>query len=158
MNMRNSIFSFLVIIIGLTNCAKPIFNCGFGIDKNYVSINSEVLTLKTIGIRDTTTSLVRGTVLGKFYSNKSIAIDTVIFAAVGFINQLRKDTIGVTSDLTGNFRLIIDAGIYDIFISYTGFNTLEISNVNCKSGEIIELDVLLGQGYTFTKVSGDNRN
>ncbi len=151
-------FPFLFFIIGLTNCAKPIFICGFGFDSNYPSINSEVLTLKTIGINDTTTALISGHISGKFYSDKSIATDTLIFAAIGFISQLRKDTVGVSSGMTGEFRIDLNAGIYDIFISYTGFNTLEISQVHFNPGEIKELDVLLGQGYATTKVRGDNRD
>lgn len=125
---------------------------------NDLYIESEVSILRSIGIRDTTTALISGYTLGKYYYDKSLFTDTLVHSVIKFISKVQKDTVGVGSGTNGEFHKDLKAGTYDIFISYTGFNTLEISNVHFISGEIKELDVILGQGYSINKVRGDKPN
>ncbi len=137
----------------MTNCArKPIYNCGTGALMNIPSIESKILSLKTIGIGDTISTYISGTIFGKDSANNKVTIDTLMFANIGFISHERQDTVGTVSDIYGKFEKHIQAGTYDIFVKYVGYVGLVIKNVPFEQGELKEFNVLLGQqGQTIVE-------
>lgn len=146
--MRVWITIIAFILVGLihTNCArKPMVTCGTGDLMNRPSIDSEILSLKTIGFGDTVTAFIRGTISSKDSTDGKILIDELSFATIGFKSEGRKGIVGVSSDEHGKYEFHIAAGTYDISINSVGYNGLEIKNVTVEAGEIKELNVLLGQ-------------
>ena len=138
------IFIFLVLL--LTECSrKQDYTCGIGALMNKPTIQSKILSLKTVGISDTITAFVSGKILGKDSMDKKVTIDTLIYSAITFINHEINDTIGTFTDINGKYQKHLQAGTYDIIIKYVGYVWLTIKNVSFGQGELKEIDVLLGQ-------------
>jgi len=163
-NMKTwtTILTFIFLGLFLTDCSKKvIYTCGTGALMNRPTIDSKILSLKTVGIGDTITAFVSGVTFGKDSANKIATIDTLMFTAIGFISHDRRDTVGVISDMQGIFEKHLSAGTYDIFVSYVGYNRLEIKNVRFGTGELKEINILLGQqgqGNYKTIVDAENYN
>ncbi|MFN0188647.1 MAG: hypothetical protein ACKVQV_08095 [Bacteroidia bacterium] len=158
MNRNKQILSLLILSIAFANCSrKTTVTCGTGEFMKKPSIESKVLLLQTVGIADTTIAFISGCVTGKDSSEKVTSIDTLSFAAVSFINS-KQDTVKTTADLQGKFKSHLERGTYSIVFQIVGYNRLIIDKVNFGSGEIKELNVLLGQGFSTTKTSGQTNN
>jgi hypothetical protein len=139
--------------LSLTNCArKTAYIGGLGSKKYTPSIESKILSFKTVGIADTVTAYISGNIFGKDSTEKQVSIDTLIYATVGFISLERKDTVGTHTDLHGRFQKHLRAGTYDVYVKYSGYVGLMIKDVPFGSGELKELNVLLGQeGYQMVE-------
>lgn len=71
------------------------------------------------------TQIIRGTI-----------IDSDFQDPIPFANILVKETgTGTTSDFDGNFEIILEEGIYTLQVSYLGYKTIEISNVEIRGIE-----------------------
>ncbi len=146
MKSRIPLLTLILLGLVLTDCSrKPVYTCGNGVLMSRPSIASKILSLRTVGIGDTITAYISGTLLGKDSADKMVTIDTLMFAAIGFISHERKDTVGTVSDVHGKFEKHLQAGTYDIFVKYIGHVGLMVKNVPFGKGELKELDVLLGQ-------------
>ena len=63
---------------------------------------------------------------------------------MAFANVLIKNTTtGTTSDFDGTYQLEISEGIYTIIFSYTGYKSIEISDVNIVPSSEVIVDVTL---------------
>ena len=159
MNRNKQILSLLILAIAFANCSrKTTVTCGTGDFMKKPSIESKVLLLQTVGIADSTIAFISGCVTGKDSSEKAASIDTLSFTAVTFINSTKQDTVKTIADLQGKFKSHLNQGTYSIVFQIVGYNRLIIDNVNFSSGEIKELNVLLGQGFSTTKTSGHTNN
>jgi hypothetical protein len=146
--MKTCIITLTLILLGfaLTDCSNKItYTCGTGALMNRPSIDSKIISLKTVGISDTITAFISGSTFSKDSSDKVTKIDTLMLTAIGFISHDRKDTVGVISDMQGKYEKHLTSGTYDIFVNYVGYNRLEIKNVKFRTGELKELNILLGQ-------------
>jgi hypothetical protein len=129
-----------------TGCArKSIITCGTAALMSRPSIESKILSLKTVGTGNTSTAYISGTVLGKDSADNKARIDTLMYAPVYFISHERQDTATAFSDMQGTFEKHLPAGTYDIVVKYVAYTALKIKNVPVAPGELKELDVLLGQ-------------
>jgi hypothetical protein len=146
MKLWTTILTFILLGLVLTDCArKPVYTCGTGALMNRPSIQSKILSLKTVGIGDTIAAFISGTIFGKDSVDNKVTIDTLMFAAIAFISHERQDTVGAVSDMHGKFEKHLQAGTYDIIVKYVGYVGLMIKNVPFGQGELKEFDVLLGQ-------------
>lgn len=127
-------------------CAKkPVYICGTGALMSRPSIESKVLSLRPVGIADTITAFVSGTIFGKDSIDKKVTICTLSFATITLINKDRQDSIKVVSDEQGKFQKHFQAGTYDILVKYVAYTGLMIKNVPFGRGELKEFNALLGQ-------------
>ena len=156
MKLSTSIWAFVLLVLFLMGCAKkPVYTCGTVLT-NKPSIESKVLSLKTVGIADTITAFVSGTIFGKDSIDKKVTIDTLSFATITLINKERQDTIKVVSDAQGKFQQHFQAGTYDILVKYVAYTGLMIKNVPFGRGELKEFNALLGQqGQTIVESKVD---
>ena len=53
---------------------------------------------------------------------------------------------GMPTDIDGNFSIQLDAGVYDVEVSYTGYRTQKIMNVSTMKGRSTIVDVQLRIG------------
>ncbi len=53
-----------------------------------------------------------------------------------------QSTLGTVTDLDGSFSFTIAPGLYDLKVSYIGFETLTITEVEVKTGEVINLQTI----------------
>jgi Carboxypeptidase regulatory-like domain len=154
------IFSIGFIALTLSSCArKSNYICGLGSSALAPSIESKIITFKTVGIADTTKVFISGSTLSKDSIDNKIASGTLTSTAINFINLENHDTTQTTSNQNGKFEKYLKAGYYDIIIRYVGYTTLIIKNVQLNSGELKTLDILLGkQGGLFFESIVDNLN
>lgn len=154
--------AFMLLELILPSCTrKPIYTCGLDFLINKPSIESKILTLNTIGIGDTITAFISGTVFGKDSINNKVTIDTLSFASVSFISHKRQDTLKTISNEYGKFEKHLQVGTYDIIVKYAGYVALIVTNISLKQGELKKFDVLLEQqGKTIveTKIDVDKPN
>ena len=62
-----------------------------------------------------------------------------------FANVIVKETGGgTTTDFEGNYSIRLDEGVYTVSFSFIGYETIEISGVQIKAGEITNLDSSIG--------------
>ena len=152
----------LVVFLGLilSDCSKKGGDfCGTSALMNRTTIESRILTFKTVGFSDTITASLRGIILCKDSTESAERVDTLSYALIRLITHDRIDTVQIVSDIHGRFEEHFDAGVYDIFIGYVGYNALEIKNVKFGIGEFKELTVLLGQiGKVNAKTVVDAKN
>jgi hypothetical protein len=138
----------------MTSCAnKVIVTCGTADLMNRPSTESKVLSLKTIGIADTTIAFISGLVSGKDSTDKKVTIDTLAATSIQFINLERSDSVTVFADISGKFQQHLTAGIYNIWVFNVGYNRLLLENVSFRTGELKELNVLLGKGFKTTTIN-----
>jgi len=153
MKLQKRKLIFLFFATAFAGCAKKVHvECGTPELINMPSIESKVLSLRTIGIADTTAALISGLVLSKDSADKKVIIDTLAFTLVSFINRETSDSVSAVAGKDGTFRKYLMAGSYDIQFGMIGYNRLRIENVSFGSGELKELDVLLGHGNSRPKV------
>jgi hypothetical protein len=152
------ILSIGFIALTLSYCArKSIYICGLGASNLAPSIESKIITFKTVGIADTTNAFISGSTFSKDSIDKKMANGTLTSTAINFINLGNHDTTQTTSNQNGKFEKYLPAGNYDIIIRYVGYTTLIIKNVQLNSGELKTLDILLGkQGALFFESIADN--
>jgi len=132
----------------MIGCAKKVsVECGTPAVIGNPSLECRVLSLRTIGISDTTLAFIDGLVLGKDSADKIVSIDTLRYTLISFINNETLDSVSFTADTSGRFQKHLVAGSYDIEFGMIGYNRLRIENIYFKSGESKELIVLLGHGF-----------
>lgn len=158
-------FSFLLVSVTsfffatlFTSCARKVLvTCGTADLMNRPSVESKVLSLKTVGIVDTTIAFVSGFVTGKDSTDKKITIDTLAFTSIQFVNLVSSDSVVVFADDKGKFQQHLIAGTYTILMCYVGYNRLSIENVSFGTGELKELNVILGRGFNTTKINAQRQ-
>ncbi|MFC0604569.1 carboxypeptidase-like regulatory domain-containing protein [Winogradskyella pulchriflava] len=139
------------ILIGLISCSKKIYSCGLEPVLNIVSIDSEILNLKRIGIADTTLASISGKIYAKSINEKDTLTDNFAFTNI-WVRDLKTDSlIGTTSDSKGEFQFTMPASEYDLQVQFIGFNNLKVKNVKVGTGEIISFSAILGQGDGTTE-------
>jgi hypothetical protein len=145
------ILLFLFIVFSNCQCTRNNYFCG-SYDP-YISSNSEIVAFDSIGHEDTILAIIRGQVMGKFVTSKTIDIDTLHFAAIEFRSlDFPFDTV-TTTDSYGFFEQYLNPGTYNIACSYTGMNTAVKTNATIGEGEISELVFMLGTGNSRDTVS-----
>lgn len=77
---------------------------------------------------------VAGNILDGEYNNEPMAFANVL---------VKGTTIGTTSDFDGKYQLSLEEGTYTIIYSFVGYQSKEISDVVIKSGQVVDLDVIL---------------
>jgi hypothetical protein len=152
-----SLSIFISLLLIFTKCVqRSIYEQSKNKTISITPIESKVLSCKTIGFLDTSLARISGTIFSKDSVAKIVSIDTLRFASVGIISHERKDTVGTSSDLNGEFNKTLKAGTYDIIILYPGYTGLKIENVTFRLGELKELKVILGQqGQILTEIRLD---
>ncbi|WP_298493313.1 TonB-dependent receptor [uncultured Algibacter sp.] len=75
-----------------------------------------------------------GNILDGEYNNEPMAFANVL---------VKGTTIGTTSDFDGKYQLSLDEGTYTIIFSFVGYESKEISDIIIKSGQVVDLDVVL---------------
>ena len=108
-------------------------------------IVSEIVQITQLGIADTTIAYVTGTVVGKYKTDSSEYLDTLIGAPVSFYDSESDLMIGEMTDRNGSYSFRLPPSSYDVHVSYIAHNELVIKDLKLASGEIIDLNLLLGQ-------------
>ena len=71
-----------------------------------------------------------------------------------------QDSVGtdVVTEPHGGYKIILGTGVYDMQVSFVGYNTLIIKKFKLNIGDIKELSILLGQGHGITEylINGNN--
>ncbi len=80
------------------------------------------------------TGTLAGNVLDGEYNNEPMAFANIL---------VKGTTTGTTSDFDGKYQLNLDEGTYTIIFSFVGYQSKEISDVVIKSGQVLDLDVIL---------------
>ncbi len=80
------------------------------------------------------TGTLAGNVLDGEYNNEPMAFANIL---------VKGTTTGTTSDFDGKYQLNLDEGTYTIIFSFVGYQSKEISDVVIKSGQVVDLDVIL---------------
>lgn len=86
---------------------------------------------------------------GSVFSQKGIISGQTLDAEMNseplpFANVFIKGTTtGATTDFDGNFSLNVDEGIVTLVISFVGYQTIEIENINVVAGETVELNPII---------------
>jgi hypothetical protein len=152
--MKNITFAIsfsAIFFFGCTPKYTPV--CVTGQQYTDEGMKSELISIKTIGIMDTTLSFLNtkvaycNTINGKF--NKEIGIGmTVRISKTGS----KKLEIGGITNSQGNYNTFLEKGNYDIEFLWTGSNPLLLRNFEIQSGEIKLVEVMLGnQGKVVKK-------
>lgn len=146
------LIAILTLLI-LTTCAtkKGVDFCGTGLPSQKDWVGSRITDLRTSGVIDTTLAFLRGCVTGTSIRPDTTIMDTLSFAGVSYKPKVDIAGNGTMTDTVGRYALTLIAGTYDVAIDYPGFNTILIRNLALESGEIKELNVMLGQGYGTTE-------
>ena len=148
--MKQPFYIFIILITALLyGCArKPVYTCGFGYLSNKPKIHSKVIKLKRTGIADTTVAFISGQIFGKDSIDKGITIDTLEYANVYVVDNVTGKVIGKATDLNGKFDFTVPSATYDLNVQYAAYNTLIIRNVFFGTGDVLELNAVLGQSGT----------
>lgn len=93
-----------------------------------------ILFLSSISFVCAQTGIVAGNILDGEYNNEPMAFANVL---------VKGTTTGTTSDFDGKYQLSLDPGNYTLIFSFVGYETKEISDIEIKSGQVIDLDVIL---------------
>lgn len=150
-----SLFQALIICILLTSCSskKNTLICGSASLAQREGVESEVVQFQTTGIADTSIVIFSGQVFGVSKYNELSFVDTLSFSQISVRTSFDSTrSYGVMSgfllesNLKGFFSFSLFPGVYDVEISYGGYKSLRIKNMEVTSGEIKELNVILGQG------------
>jgi CarboxypepD_reg-like domain len=65
-------------------------------------------------------------------------------ALLGVTVQVKGTSVGNVTDLEGKFSIELDPGKYDIQVSYISFQTITVSGVEVKAGEVTVLpDIMM---------------
>jgi len=136
--------TILFVVLTSYKCSRNNYGCG--VYSEFVQSKSEVLVFRTFSHSDINLVNIKGQVMGKFISRTSNSIDTLQFAALLFSRTDLLFHNQAFTDSKGFFDHYIPAGKYTISCSYTGMNSLVITNTFVKQGDIKELTFLLGVG------------
>ena len=125
---------------------KPLGVCGITETYEGAGAPSRLLRYKTRGFMDTICALA---IIQVNYQSQADAGSNAA-PGVGVTLQFRKPgsdslVLGGVCDRAGHFQTYLNPGKYDILFSYYGCNGLFLKNMSLKSGEIKEMEVLLGR-------------
>ena len=145
-------FNLLIITLGIifSSCSTKHRYCALAYGPITPSIESKVLSLEKIGFSDTVVAHLSGKILGKYLIGNDTIEEHLAFSNVVLIEHASNKRYGAMSNLDGNYKLYVPASKYHLEIQFIGQNTLNIENFELESGEIIELNVSLGQGEATT--------
>ena len=139
-------------LIGLISCAKKNYVIYDNeIDLNSITISSEIIELKRIGITDTNFASISGKIYLKSINKNDTLTDKFPGANI-LVKDIKSDSIiGTVSNLKGEYQFTIPASEYDLEVQFIGFNNLKIKNIKIGTGEIINFSAILGQGNGVTE-------
>ena len=80
------------------------------------------------------TGTITGNVIDGDYNNEPLAFANIL---------VKGTTTGTTSDFDGKYQLNLNEGTYTIVFSFVGYERKEISDVEVKTGQVVDLDVTL---------------
>lgn len=80
------------------------------------------------------TGTLAGNIIDGDYNNEPLAFANVL---------VKGTTIGTTSDFDGKYQMDLEAGTYTIIFSFVGYQSQEISDVLIKTGQVLDLDIVL---------------
>jgi hypothetical protein len=106
------------------------------------SKRSQILENKLIGIADTTTAFVSGTILD--YKKEPIG-----FSVIYFESALDNSKYGALCDSLGKYSVKIPSGKYLLKSKSVGYSDLVVNDFSISTGEIRELDILLGDAGSY---------
>jgi hypothetical protein len=95
----------------------------------------------------TQTTGLKGTVTTSFDGK----VEELIGASIR-ITQRGKFVAGTVTDVTGNYKVKLDPGIYDLEATYTGVERRQIFRINVKEGESGKLDLYMESGIMLQEV------
>lgn len=82
---------------------------------------------------------ISGKVTDKETGEEMIAANVQVFQKGVFVQ-------GETTDIDGDFTMVLEPGTYKLIVSYTGFRNEKITDVEIKEKEFIRMDVSLSVG------------
>jgi hypothetical protein len=142
--MRNLflILLFISTILFFTSCSPRYTYYPYAVPNS--SLSGELLSLRTVKIKDTSSSLINGVVLGREHISNT-RLDSLGDSIIVLINHSRSDTTTtLLSDNQGKFESKLHAGTYTLRFMQGDYNILEIQGLHLKVGESTKLDVILG--------------
>jgi len=92
--------------------------------------------------------------IGALHAQKATVMGTVSdeFSPLYGATVLVKGTsIGTTTDIDGNYKLMVDPGTFNLEVSYIGYNTTEQS-VTVRSGETATINYTMSEGLLIDEV------
>ncbi|MGB1039794.1 MAG: hypothetical protein ACPGVD_02890 [Flavobacteriales bacterium] len=153
LNFFKYLFSLVSILLIVQNCnskkksQESGFHCGSWVLPEKDWIKSEVNTIETLKNKDSNTSFLQGKVFGISKTNDSIIYEPLVFTsiAVKYSND-SSYTMGDVSDLNGEFNIQLNPDSCEVKFSFIGYNSIVIDKLTLQQGEIIKIEVNLGQG------------
>jgi len=136
--------ALLIFSLMTTGCRTKIV-CGFPVAFEGEGLKSELVRFESVGIMDTVLALVNSKIAcvreveGRMKEGNGIGVNIVVRKS-GSEEML----IGGISDANGEYKIFLEAGVYDIEYYYFGYNPLTLKNVKLISGEIKDIVVKLG--------------
>ncbi len=73
--------------------------------------------------------------------------DDVFIGANVVVSKNGVFVIGTSTDFEGNYTLKIDPGVYDMEVSYIGYQTKRIENIEVNAGQVTQTDVLFEDNF-----------
>ncbi len=164
--MRIRIITLIVVIsYGLSNCSKKIYYCGLASSTNFTSHDSEYIVLKfeNIDIKNFDSKVLKfkrlgssnktiAKIYGKIFENSIYENDTLIlpYASIWVKNIKTDSVIATTSNLKGEYELVLPEAVYDLEVQFIGFNNLRIKNLKVLNGQEFNISGFLGEGNGAT--------
>ena len=90
-------------------------------------------------------SMIQGKVIEQEDNEELIGANIVVYKN-GIV------VTGTTTDIDGNYRVFLDAGIYKVEVNYTGYYSKEITNVIVRDGLTTTLDFQMEGGVILNEV------
>ncbi len=101
-------------------------------------MKKQILYLMFFGLMTSLTMAQSGELTGR-------VMDKEYNDILPFANVVIKETgTGTTTDFEGNYSIKLDEGIYTVSFSFIGYQTIEISQVQIKAGEVTNVNASIG--------------
>ncbi|GAB5525546.1 MAG: hypothetical protein Roseis2KO_34180 [Roseivirga sp.] len=143
----------------MSACAKPKI-CGLGL-YDYTcdhldNINGKILEFDNSARMDTVLAHIQVEVLETYRESEREGI----VGATVFVQNINVDSLrqGNVTDFEGMTDFYVEPGDYDLYISFIGYNTLIVQSLSLKSGMVMELKAVMGDGCgrnTFRLTDGN---
>jgi len=131
----------LIILFGLS-CSTARGQYTYEVCVEHPSDTSRIVKNELLGIADTTVAFLSGQIVDNETN------EPLCFANVILTNQRTNEKFGTATDENGTYTVTVPADQYELEINYIGYSTFQ-SELNLSTGELREIDVLLGQGGAF---------
>jgi len=149
---------FLLVTILLSSCSKfsgPDF-CGTVLLPEEEWIESEIIDYE-LSVCDSSFAFIRGRVLS-FKSYDINSFDTIFAANVFLTDTLNNVITGDITNYDGEYSFCIYPGTYNLHYQFISANRLLIKNLKFNQGELITINVVLGQGHGITEFCINKNN